>query len=110
MHDFEVPEPIICSPYEEPAWHWHLEAGREAEKRNGRRPAHYYYRVPGQETGDDGAQTSVAVDLPLVNLIRERLAQWRVEGPKRRTGARDSGSSQGRQRRVIAVPFVVRAG
>jgi hypothetical protein len=28
MSSFETPEPIICSPFEEPAWHWHLEEGR----------------------------------------------------------------------------------
>lgn len=27
MSEFEVPQPIICSPFEEPARHWHIEEG-----------------------------------------------------------------------------------
>ena len=50
MTDFEVPEAIICSPCEEPAYHWHLEEGVEPEKRKDRRPAVYYY--PDQRTDD----------------------------------------------------------
>lgn len=76
---FEVPEPIICSPYEEPAWHWHLEEGREPEKRERRRPSGYFYRDPSQRTVD-GEAGGTAVPLPLVNLVRERLAQWRHDG------------------------------
>ena len=51
---FEVPEPIICSPYEEPGWHWHLEEGRDPEKRDKRRPASYFYRDPSHRTEDGG--------------------------------------------------------
>lgn len=76
---FEVPEPIICSPYEEPAFHWHLEEGREPEKREERRPASYFYRDPAHRT-EDGEAAGVAVALPLVNLVRARVAQWRAEG------------------------------
>jgi hypothetical protein len=36
MTGFEVPEAIICSPFEEPAHYWYLEEGREPEKRGGR--------------------------------------------------------------------------
>ncbi|MDO8679858.1 MAG: DEAD/DEAH box helicase family protein [Acidobacteriota bacterium] len=75
---FEVPEPIICSPYEEPAFHWHLEEGRDPEKRPKRRPASYFYREPSR--GEEGEAAGVAVALPLVNLVRERLAQWRTDG------------------------------
>ena len=74
---FEVPEPIICSPYEEPAFHWHLEEGRDPEKRSKRRPASYFYREPSKD--EEGEAAGLAVGLPLVNLIRERLAQWRTD-------------------------------
>ena len=49
MSDFEVPEAIICTPFEEPACHWHLLEGQEPEKREGRRPAVYYYPAPGSD-------------------------------------------------------------
>jgi len=46
MSDFEGPEAIICSPFEEPAHYWRLEEGAEPEKRPGRRPAIYFYPDP----------------------------------------------------------------
>ena len=39
MTDFEVPEAIICSPFEEPTSYWYLQEGEEPDKREGRRPA-----------------------------------------------------------------------
>ena len=44
MH--EVSEPIINSPFDAPARHWHIAEGEPAELRDGRRPAVYYYRDP----------------------------------------------------------------
>ncbi len=79
MPEFEVPEPIICSPYEEPPFHWHLEEGTEPEKRPGRRPAQYYYRSPAADTGAEEAPAGLAVELALVNLVRSRLTQWRTD-------------------------------
>ena len=32
MSQFEVPEPIINTPFEEPAWHWNIVEGETAEK------------------------------------------------------------------------------
>jgi type III restriction enzyme len=81
MHEFEVPEPIICSPYEEPPFHWHLEEGADPVKRPGRRPAQYFYRpATAVATGEDGLPSGVPVELTLVNLVRGRLAQWRADG------------------------------
>ena len=79
MAEFEVPEPIICSPYVEPAWHWFLAHGEEPEKRQDRRPAHYFYRAPG-DTADNHDSPGLAVELPLVNQIRARIRQWRGDG------------------------------
>ncbi len=45
-NEYEVPEPILNSPYEEPAEHWHLRGGELPERRPGRRPAMYFYRPP----------------------------------------------------------------
>ncbi len=67
---FEVPEPIICSPYDEPAVHWRLERGAAPTRAKGRRPSHYFYRDPSRQNADGEAE-GVAVPLPLVNLVRE---------------------------------------
>jgi type III restriction enzyme len=81
MAEFEVPQPIICSPFAEPAQHWLLQEGTEPQLIPGRRSAHYYYRAPGQEAGaDEGAGAGEKIDLPLVNLVRERVSHWRAEG------------------------------
>ena len=80
MSEFEVPQPIICSPFEMPDKHWHLEEGTApSEPTPGRRPAHYFYREPGRETSD-GAPTGTLIELKLVNLIRRRLSDWRAGG------------------------------
>ena len=76
---FEVPEPIICSPYDEPAEHWHLVAGQEPARAPQRRPAQYFYRDPAR-SGDEGDDSGVAVPLPLVNRVRDRLKEWRTAG------------------------------
>lgn len=44
MSRYEVPEPIINSPYDEPSQHWRLEEGKPPELASGRRPPVYYYR------------------------------------------------------------------
>ncbi len=78
---FEVAEPILCSPFEEPGEHWYLEEGRQPERRPGRRPAGYFYRdptAPPPEAG--GTVRGEWVELSLVNRIRERLAEWRAQG------------------------------
>ena len=41
-----VEAPIINSPFDEPGFHWHIEEGKAPQKRDGRRPASYFFRVP----------------------------------------------------------------
>jgi hypothetical protein len=43
--DFEVPEPIISSPFDEPAEHWHIEEGVPPVLKPGRRPSAYFRPV-----------------------------------------------------------------
>jgi type III restriction enzyme len=46
MTSFEVPTPILNSPFEEPKEHWWIVEGEPLERRQGRRPAMYYYLEP----------------------------------------------------------------
>ena len=80
MTDFEVPEAFICSPFEEPAAHWHLQEGVDPEKREGRRPAIYFYPAPSTDEPGTSPSAGTAIELKLVNLIRARVKQWRSDG------------------------------
>ncbi|MFY9345990.1 MAG: type III restriction endonuclease subunit R [Planctomycetota bacterium] len=84
MSDFEVPTPILCSPYDEPTAHWWLLPDKPAEKRPGRRPSTYWWKSKAQEqAAGDGNDPRVApgtlIELKLINLIRQRVAAWRKE-------------------------------
>jgi type III restriction enzyme len=78
---YEVGQPILNSPFEEPKRHWHLVEGQQPDLRDGRRRAVYYYRepnidIPPGATGSAGTP----VELKLVNLVRERVKAWQTEG------------------------------
>ena len=77
MSNFEVPNPILSSPFEEPKEHWWILEGQPAERRQGRRPALYFYRDPKRETDERGG---LAIEMKLVNRIRERVKAWRESG------------------------------
>jgi type III restriction enzyme len=81
MNRYEVPEPILNSPYEEPAEHWYIVEGEMPERRQGRRQALYYYRPPTRgEEAEASEGVGTAIELKLVNRVRERLKAWRKEG------------------------------
>ena len=46
MSGYEVPNPILNSPLQEPAEHWNIVEGEEPQRLPGRRPAMYFYRDP----------------------------------------------------------------
>ena len=75
----EVGEPILNSPYEEPQRWWSIEEGRAPERREGRRPAGYFYRDPRAPLPEQGFTRGVWQELELVNLIRARLTHWREQ-------------------------------
>jgi len=81
MSAYEVPEPILNSPYEEPKEHWRIVRGEPPSRVPGRRPAMYFYRPPsaGRDFDPDG-DAGIAIELKLVNRIRERLKEWRNQG------------------------------
>ncbi|MGI8907546.1 MAG: BPTD_3080 family restriction endonuclease [Candidatus Sumerlaeaceae bacterium] len=76
MSGIEVDKPIINSPYIEPQQHWLIKEGETPKLLPGRRKSVYYFRPPNSEMKGAGIQ----IELKLVNLIRERVAQWRAEG------------------------------
>jgi len=78
MSSYEVPEPIISLPFEEPREHWNIIEGEVPERVAGRRKAVYFYRDPKAEPGKRaGEGVGTVIELKLVNLIRERVAEWR---------------------------------
>jgi type III restriction enzyme len=81
VRNYEVPEPIINSPFEEPRRHWDIVEGEEPRLAEGRRPAMYYYRDPKAKPEKlEGAGAGIAIELKLVNRIRERVKAWREQG------------------------------
>ena len=78
MSGFEVAEPIICGPYDEPTEHWHIVEGETPNRLAGRRPATYYYRPPGPVTDTAGDDPGTLIELKLVNRVRERLKAWQA--------------------------------
>ena len=76
MNQYEVPEPILNSPYLEPSKYWRIVEGEPPGKIHGRRPAMYFYRPPVKNIGESPEGVGTAIELKLVNRIRERLKEW----------------------------------
>ena len=91
-----VENPIINSPYEAPQQHWHIEEGKQPQKRPGRRPASYFLRVPeraarGRRAADQMALIDEDVKgseylLDLANLLRQRVQAATEQGLHLRRG------------------------
>jgi len=81
MNNFEVAEPILNSPFEEPKEYWHIVEGEEPGRIAGRRLAMYHYNDP-KARRDNGNSNGlgITIELKLVNRIRERVKAWRAEG------------------------------
>jgi type III restriction enzyme len=81
MSAYEVEQPILNSPFEEPAEHWLIQEGHAPTRAAGRRRAGYFYRDPTAPQPEPGQPARGDwEELELVNLVRERLAQWREAG------------------------------
>ena len=87
MSNYEVPQPILNSPFDEPAEHWFIQEDTEPERRRGRRPAMVF--KPQDTKADWSTEDGIlspsidyvnGYDLVLVNRIRERLKEWRDAG------------------------------
>ena len=79
MNAQEVPEPILNSPFKEPAEYWRISEHELPERRQGRRPAMYFYRSPEREASESREGAGTAIELKLVNRIRAKLAEWRPQ-------------------------------
>ena len=81
MSAYEVAQPILNSPFEEPKEYWRIIEGEPAERRQGRRPSVYYYRDPkAPPERYEGREAGIAIELKLVNRIRDRVNAWRTAG------------------------------
>jgi type III restriction enzyme len=79
--NFEVATPILNGPFDLPQEHWKIEPDRPAVRMPGRRTAGYFYRPPTAPIREEGATDAGAWrELELVNLIRDRMAKWQVDG------------------------------
>ena len=77
---FEVPTPILNSPFVVPGEYWDLREGEPPERVQGRRSAGYWYRDPRSGVQGTAGSRGIWRDMPLVNSIRARLRQWRAAG------------------------------
>jgi type III restriction enzyme len=74
MSGYEVPEPILNLPFDEPTEHWHIAEGEQPERRPDRRPAMYFYRDPKAKPDTEaGRVVGTAIELKLVNRIRAQV-------------------------------------
>lgn len=81
MSGYEVSEPILNSPFDEPTEHWHIAEGEQLERRPDRRPAMYFYRDPKAKPDTEaGRVVGTAIELKLVNRIRAQVKKWRLGG------------------------------
>ncbi|MBP7507789.1 MAG: DEAD/DEAH box helicase family protein [Prolixibacteraceae bacterium] len=75
----QIDKLILCSPYKEPHVHWKYElATQEFFQAEGRRPAGYTI-ASSQNIGE-------FIELPLVNIIRRRLKEWKENNRPGLTG------------------------
>jgi len=87
MSNYEVPTPILNSPFDAPTQYWYIREGEPPEQREGRRAALVFPPRDQREPWDlSGGTLQVSRDYPaafeltLVNLIRERVNAWRAQG------------------------------
>jgi len=82
---YEVNEPILNSPFDEPQQYWFIRDGYEPELRTGRRPAIVYPPREGNVTWELGQvlkpsrpdEFAPGYEMTLVNRLRQRVKTWR---------------------------------
>ena len=84
-----VEAPIINLPYVPPAYHWHIEEGKQPEKRPGRRLASYFFRVPDRAARGRKAKSQQSL-LDDASKGQEYLLDLEREGFLRLVGTKKS--------------------
>src|SRR3972149_7375665 len=80
MSVYEVQQPILNSPCEEPQEHWEIIEGEAPRRQSGRRPAMYFYRDPKAKPEKEyGNVVGTAIELKFVNRIRDQVKKWREQ-------------------------------
>jgi type III restriction enzyme len=87
MSAVEVPTPILNKPFEEPGLYWYIREGEEPKRQDGRRKSIVYPPQNQKHEWDtsDGTLKKCsdppnAYEIVLVNLIRERVKEWKKQG------------------------------
>jgi type III restriction enzyme len=81
MFDFQVSQPILNSPYDEPKRHWRIHEDKPAELVEERRKPIYFWRPPRQDTSEaEREDRGIQIELKLVSQIREGLSRWVAAG------------------------------
>lgn len=84
---YEVNEPILNSPFEEPSQYWYIREEYEPELKPGRRPSIVYPPREGKAEWDVGDvlkksspdEFGPGYEMTLVNRLRERVKEWRQQ-------------------------------
>lgn len=87
MNSYEVEQPILNGPFDEPQAYWFIKEGEPPQKRTGRRPSIVF---PPRDQKEEWSVTDGllsrskdyenAYEITLVNRTRERVNQWRAQG------------------------------
>jgi len=85
---FEVGEPIQNSPFEEPKRYWYIREGEQPQLIEGRRRAAVVFPPRDQKRAWDEDERILrpsneyahGFEMVMVNLIRERVAEWKKQG------------------------------
>jgi type III restriction enzyme len=110
---YEVNEPILNSPFDEPSCYWFIRENYEPELKEGRRPSIVYPPREGNVEWELGNvlrksppdEFDPGYEMVLVNRIRERVKEWRSQrypGVTRTTlELLEYWSREGRERRLF---------
>ena len=103
----EVGEPIQNSPFEEPTRYWYIREGEQPQLVEGQRRPSIVFAPREQKKPwlvDErllrpSKQYPTGFELALVNLIRERVADWQKQGypgsPEQRSNCSSGGHARG---------------